>query len=51
MAKKTDINPIIHSDGSGKLYIKSSDFFRQEKVRDMVSAIMESNIFKKITKR
>lgn len=50
MAKKSDINPIIQSDSSGRLYIKSADFFRQAKVKEMVSSIMESNIFKKLTK-
>jgi len=50
MAKKTEIDHIIQSDSSGKLYIKSPDFFNQPKIQQMVSSMMESNIFKKITK-
>ena len=50
MDKKKDISHIIQSDSSGKLYIKSPDFFSQPKVQQMVSSIMDSNIFKKITK-
>jgi hypothetical protein len=45
-----DLNHIIHADSSGKLYIKSPDFFMQPKVQQMVSSIMKSNIFKKISK-
>lgn len=50
MDKNKDISNIIQSDSSGKLYIKSPDFFSQPKVQQMVSAIMQSNIFKKIAK-
>ena len=50
MDNKKDFSPIIHSDSSGRLYIKSPDFFSQPKVQQMVSSIMASNIFKKITK-
>lgn len=50
MAQTKDINHIIHSDSSGKLYIKSPDFFNQPEVKKMVSSIMKSDVFKKITK-
>ncbi|MEJ7560642.1 MAG: hypothetical protein WKF66_20190 [Pedobacter sp.] len=48
MDKKKDFSHIIQSDSSGKLYIKSPDFFGQPKVQQMISSIMASNIFKKI---
>lgn len=50
MSNNKEFDHIIHSDSSGKLYIKSNDFFSQPKVKQMVSSMMESNIFKKITK-
>ena len=50
MSSTKEFNPIIHSYSSRKLYIKSNDFFSQPKVKKMVSSMMESNIFKKITK-
>jgi hypothetical protein len=50
MSKNKDLNNIIHSDSSGKLYIKSPDFFSQPKVKQMISSMMESSIFKKIEK-
>lgn len=50
MGKHKDINHIIQSDSSGKLYIKSPDFFNQPKIQKMVSSIMESTTFKRITK-
>ncbi|WP_443943492.1 hypothetical protein ACJVDH_11210 [Pedobacter sp. AW1-32] len=49
MEKNKNFDNIIHSDSSGRLYIKSHDFFNQPKVREMVSAMMDSSIFKKIT--
>jgi hypothetical protein len=50
MNKNKDLNRIIHADSSGKLYIKSSDFFSQPKIQQMVNSMMESSIFKKIEK-
>lgn len=50
MSNTKEFDHIIHSDSSGKLYIKSNDFFSQPKVKQMVSSMMESNIFKKIIK-
>jgi len=50
MSTNKDLDNIIHADSSGKLYIKSSDFFSQPKVMQMVNSMMESSIFKKIEK-
>lgn len=48
MKKNSDFDSIIHSDGNGKLYIKSPDFFNQKKVQGMVMSLMNSSVFKKI---
>jgi|GEM_PF-1867536 len=50
MRKHGELDGIIHADSSGKLYIKSPDFFAQPRVIEMVGALMQSNIFKKIEK-
>lgn len=50
MSKNVDLNSIIHADSSGKLYIKSPDFFKLPKIQQMVNSMMESSIFKKIEK-
>ncbi|WP_293789096.1 hypothetical protein [uncultured Pedobacter sp.] len=50
MRKHGELESIIHADSSGKLYIKSPDFFAQPRVIQMVGALMQSNIFKKIEK-
>lgn len=50
MRKDSAFDSIIHSNSSGKLYIKSPDFFAQPRIREMVGALMESSIFKKIEK-
>ncbi|WP_205942395.1 hypothetical protein [Pedobacter sp. SYP-B3415] len=50
MSEKTDIDQIIQSDSSGKLFINAPDFFNQPKIQQMISSIMESNVFKKIVK-
>ncbi|MDQ0638813.1 hypothetical protein QF042_002378 [Pedobacter sp. W3I1] len=50
MRKDSEFDGIIHSSSSGKLYIKSPDFFAQPRIRQMVGALMESSIFKKIEK-
>lgn len=42
---------IVRSTESGRLYIKTSDFFKQEDVKNMVDALMSSSIFKKIKER
>lgn len=48
MRKHDDLDNIIQSDRNGKLYIESRDFFRQPKVKDMINALMASDLFKKI---
>ncbi|WP_157255353.1 hypothetical protein [Pedobacter sp. Leaf216] len=50
MRKDSEFDGIIHANSSGKLYIKSPDFFAQPRVIQMVSSLMESSIFKKIEK-
>lgn len=50
MRKETALDNIIHASSSGKLYIKSPDFFAQPRIREMVGALMESSIFKNIEK-
>ncbi|MDQ0965548.1 hypothetical protein QFZ20_000951 [Flavobacterium sp. W4I14] len=50
MRKDSEFGGIIHSSCSGKLYIKSPDFFAQPRIKQMVGALMESSIFKKIEK-
>ncbi|MCX2429767.1 MULTISPECIES: hypothetical protein [unclassified Pedobacter] len=50
MRKDGAFDGIIHSNSSGKLYIKSPDFFAQPRIKEMVGALMESSIFKKIEK-
>jgi len=50
MRKHGELDGIINADSSGKLYIKSPDFFAQPKVIEMVGALMQSSIFKKIEK-
>ena len=50
MRKDGAFDGIIHANSSGKLYIKSPDFFAQPRIKNMVSALMESSIFKKIEK-
>jgi len=48
MKKQRDLDKIIQSDSNGKLYIESQDFFRQPKVKNMISELMASDLFKKI---
>ncbi|GGH02299.1 MULTISPECIES: hypothetical protein [Pedobacter] len=50
MRKHGELDGIIHTNSSGKLYIKSPDFFAQPRIIQMVSSLMESSIFKKIEK-
>jgi|EBPBiocorrection_1091918.scaffolds.fasta_scaffold14818_4 hypothetical protein len=38
----------VHATESGSLYIKETDFFRQEKVGATLTSIMNSAIYKKI---
>lgn len=42
---------IVKSTESGRLYIKTSDFFKQEDVRSMIDSLMDSSIFKSIKER
>jgi hypothetical protein len=44
--KKRDA--VIHSTTAGKLYIRPSDFFAQEKIKKMLQRLLESSISKKI---
>ena len=48
MNKDKELNAVIHATSSGKLYIEAQDFFGQDKIKTMVSKLMESNIFKQI---
>ena len=50
MRKDGAFDGIIHANSNGKLYIKSPDFFAQPRIKEMVGALMESSIFKKIEK-
>ncbi|MGN6618525.1 MAG: hypothetical protein ACTHJ5_15230 [Ilyomonas sp.] len=51
MDNKRDINGIIRSTESGRLYIENYDFFNQEKVKQMVEKLINSNVYKKIKQR
>jgi len=48
MNKDKGSNAIIHSTSGGRLYIEAQDFFGQDKVRKMISKLMESSIYKQI---
>ena len=50
MRKQRDMDKIIQSDSNGKLYIESQDFFRQPKVKNTITALMASDLFKKIVR-
>lgn len=42
---------IIRSTREGRLYIKTSDFFNQEKIIKIIKDLLESDIVKDIDKR
>ena len=39
---------VIQSTKEGRLYIRTKDFFRQQKVQSMVFALLESDLIKEI---
>lgn len=48
----TDQNEnIIHSTKEGRLYITTSDFFGQEKIKQTINDLLDSDIIKKIDER
>lgn len=51
MKDKREINGIIRSTESGRLYIENYDFFNQEKVKQMVEKLINSNVYKEIKQR
>lgn len=50
MAKKKTEPDIIHTTNEGRMYIKSSDFFKQEKVKVLIEKLENSSIFQEIEK-
>ncbi|TDO23946.1 hypothetical protein CLV32_0232 [Pedobacter duraquae] len=48
MNKDKELSAVIHSTSGGRLYIEAQDFFGQDKIKNMVSKLMESSIFKQI---
>lgn len=50
MATENNEN-IVHSTKEGRLYITISDFFKQEKIKQTISDLLESDIIKKIDER
>ncbi len=48
MSKKQTRNDIIKSTESGKLYIETSDFFKQPKIISLIDKLMQSSVYKKI---
>lgn len=50
MATESNDN-IIHSTKEGKLYITTADFFKQEKIKQTINELLDSDIIKKIDER
>lgn len=50
MATENNEN-IVHSTKEGRLYITISDFFKQEKIKQTISELLDSDIIKKIDER
>ena len=50
MATENNEN-IIHSTKEGRLYINTSDFFGQEKIKQTINELLDSDIIKKIYER
>jgi hypothetical protein len=48
MAKKINY---VRATSEGRLYIKTVDFFKEEKVQRMVADLINSDIYKKIEER
>jgi hypothetical protein len=42
---------IVHSTKEGRLYIKISDFFGQEKIQQTIKELLASDIIKQIEER
>jgi hypothetical protein len=42
---------IIHSTREGKLYINTADFFKQEKIKQTIFDLLDSDIIKQIDAR
>lgn len=42
---------IIQSTREGRLYIKTSDFFRQEKIQQIIHDLLDSDIIRQIDAR
>ncbi len=42
---------IIHSTKEGRMYIEISDFFGQEKIKQTIKELLNSDIIKKIEER
>jgi hypothetical protein len=42
---------IIHATKEGRLYIEISDFFGQEKIKQTIKELLNSDIIKKIEER
>lgn len=42
---------IIHSTREGRLYIKTVDFFKQEKIQQIISELLDSDIIRQIDAR
>lgn len=44
-------NKFIISTREGRLYIKTSDFFRQKEIKETIQRLLKSDIIKEIDKR
>ncbi|MEO6903952.1 MAG: hypothetical protein ABI315_12505 [Bacteroidia bacterium] len=42
---------IIHSTKEGRLYIKTVDFFQQEKIKQTIHELLDSDIMRQIKER
>lgn len=49
MKAKTE-NVKFHASASGRLYIKEEEFFRAEKVKNIVTRLLNSPIYKQLKK-
>ena len=48
MASQSDHNDLVKSTKGGRMYIDTEDFFKQEKVQDIVERLVDSSIYKEI---
>lgn len=44
-------NKFIKATKEGRLYIKTSDFFKQKDIRDTIKTLLDSDLIKKIEER